>query len=43
MTDIAGSHLSMMSEPGVTQLVEGLRREIEALDDKPLRPQTRAA
>ncbi|MDP3759618.1 MAG: SDR family NAD(P)-dependent oxidoreductase [Ramlibacter sp.] len=43
VTEIAGSHFSVMSEPGVSQLIEGLRREIEALDDKPLHPQTRAA
>jgi acyl transferase domain-containing protein/thioesterase domain-containing protein len=41
--DIAGSHFSMMAEPGVTELIEGLRREIEALDEKPLHPHTRAA
>jgi thioesterase domain-containing protein len=41
--DIAGSHFSMMAEPGVSQLIEGLRREIESLDEKPLHPQTRAA
>jgi thioesterase domain-containing protein/acyl carrier protein len=43
VTDIAGSHFSMLSEPGVSQLVEGLRREIEALDERPLHPRTRAA
>jgi hypothetical protein len=35
VTDIAGSHFSMMAEPGVTELIEGLRREIEALDGRP--------
>jgi len=43
VTDIAGSHFSMMDEPGVTELIEGLRKEIEALDEKPLHPNTRAA
>jgi thioesterase domain-containing protein/acyl carrier protein len=43
VTDIAGSHFSMMAEPGVTELIEGLRKEIEALDEKPLHPNTRAA
>jgi thioesterase domain-containing protein/acyl carrier protein len=33
VTDIAGSHFSMMAEPGVTELIEGLRKEIEALDE----------
>lgn len=43
VTDIAGSHFSMMAEPGVSQLIEGLRKELEALDEKPLHPRTRAA
>lgn len=38
VTDIAGSHFTMMAEPGVTELIEGLRKEIEALDEKPLQP-----
>jgi thioesterase domain-containing protein len=42
VTDIAGSHFSMMVEPGMSQLVEGLRRELEALDERP-HPRTRAA
>jgi thioesterase domain-containing protein len=33
VTSIAGSHFSMMAEPGVTELIEGLRKEIEALDE----------
>ncbi|HSV44191.1 MAG TPA: thioesterase domain-containing protein, partial [Ramlibacter sp.] len=32
VTDIAGSHFSLMSQPGLSQLVEGLRRELAALD-----------
>ncbi len=43
VTDIAGSHFSMMAEPGVTQLIEALRRELAAADEKPLHPQTRVA
>jgi len=34
VVDIPGSHFSMMSEPGVTQLVEGLRVEL-GLADRP--------
>jgi thioesterase domain-containing protein len=29
IVDIAGSHFTMMSEPGVSQLVEGLRQALE--------------
>jgi hypothetical protein len=29
----------MMAEPGVTELIEGLRKEIEALDERPLHPE----
>ncbi|HSH88539.1 MAG TPA: thioesterase domain-containing protein, partial [Ramlibacter sp.] len=43
VTDIAGSHFSMMAEPGVSELVEGLRRELAAADGRPVHPQTRAA
>ena len=41
--EIAGSHFSMMAEPGVSQLVEGLRQELALLDEKPLHPQSRVA
>jgi acyl transferase domain-containing protein/thioesterase domain-containing protein len=31
--EVAGSHLSMMSEPGVSQLIDGFRKELAALDE----------
>jgi thioesterase domain-containing protein len=34
VTEVSGSHFSMMSEPGVSQLVEGLRVEL-GLADRP--------
>ncbi len=43
VNDIAGSHFSMMSEPGVSQLIEGLRKELARVDEKPPRPHTRVA
>ena len=43
VTDISGSHFSMMAEPGVSELVEGLRRELAGADGRPVHPQTRAA
>jgi len=43
VTDIAGSHFSMMAEPGVSELIEGLRRELARAGDKPPRPRTRVA
>jgi thioesterase domain-containing protein/acyl carrier protein len=43
VTAIAGSHFSMMAEPGVSELVEGLRRELAGADGKPVHPKTRAA
>ncbi|MDB5875431.1 MAG: polyketide synthase-like protein [Ramlibacter sp.] len=43
VTDIAGSHFSMMAEPGVSELIEGMRKELSAADDKPVHPQTRVA
>jgi acyl transferase domain-containing protein/thioesterase domain-containing protein len=43
VTDISGSHFSMMAEPGVSELIEGLRRELKQLDGKPGAPKTRAA
>jgi thioesterase domain-containing protein/acyl carrier protein len=33
VTEINGSHFSLMSEPGVSQLVEGLRRALAAVED----------
>ncbi len=36
VTAIAGSHFSMMAEPGVSELVEGLRKELTRADGKPV-------
>ncbi len=33
VVETAGSHLSMMSEPGVSQLVEGFRKELAVLEN----------
>ncbi|MBG9390065.1 type I polyketide synthase [Caenimonas aquaedulcis] len=44
VTDIAGSHFSMMAEPGVSELIEGIRRELDRVDDHlPGAPKTRVA
>jgi hypothetical protein len=43
VNDIAGSHFSMMAEPGVSELIEGLRKELARADEKPHTPKTRAA
>ncbi len=32
LTEIAGSHFSMMSEPGVSEVIEAIRRELARLD-----------
>ncbi|MEJ6022289.1 type I polyketide synthase [Ramlibacter sp. PS4R-6] len=37
VTEVGGSHFSMMSEPGVSELIEGLRVEL-GLKDRPLEP-----
>lgn len=41
--DIAGSHFTMMAEPGVSELIEGLRRELARLDGEPTHPRTQVA
>ena len=40
ITRVAGSHLTMMSEPGVTQLIEGLRLELGLTEQRPAGLQT---
>jgi len=32
ITEIGGSHFSMMAEPGVSELIEAVRRELARLD-----------
>lgn len=38
VVDVAGSHLSMLSEPGVSQVIDGLRKELVLLDDPTGKP-----
>jgi thioesterase domain-containing protein/malonyl CoA-acyl carrier protein transacylase/acyl carrier protein len=38
VVDVAGSHLSMLSEPGVSQLIDELRKELVLLDDTTGKP-----
>jgi hypothetical protein len=42
ITTVSGSHLSMMAEPGVSELIEALKQEIHLLDllDGPTSPRT---
>jgi thioesterase domain-containing protein len=42
VTTIAGSHFSMMAEPGVSELIEALKKEIDLLDllDGPTSPRS---
>jgi thioesterase domain-containing protein/acyl carrier protein len=42
LTEISGSHFTMMAEPGVSELVEAFRKEL-ALLDEPRRPGTLVA
>jgi acyl transferase domain-containing protein/thioesterase domain-containing protein/acyl carrier protein len=43
VTAIAGSHFSMMAEPGVTQLIKALEKELALLDVHPESPHSKAA
>jgi len=38
VTEISGSHFSMMAEPGVSELIEAFRREIARLDGEQVAP-----
>jgi acyl transferase domain-containing protein/thioesterase domain-containing protein len=40
VTKITGTHLTMMSEPGVSQLIEGLRVELGLAERRPESPET---
>jgi acyl transferase domain-containing protein/thioesterase domain-containing protein/acyl carrier protein len=43
VTAIAGSHFSMMAEPGVSQLIKALEKELALLDAHPESPHSKAA
>ncbi len=43
VTRIAGSHFSMMAEPGVSQLIAAFRKELDLLDGDPKSPRSRVA
>jgi acyl transferase domain-containing protein/thioesterase domain-containing protein len=43
VTNIAGSHFTMMAEPGVSELVDAFRKELGMLDGHPQRPQSQLA
>ena len=43
VNEIAGSHVSMMAEPGLTELIEGFGKELARLDQSPENPRIRGA
>jgi thioesterase domain-containing protein/acyl transferase domain-containing protein len=43
VTEIGGSHFTMMAEPGVSELIEAFKKELARLDEHPQHPHTRAA
>lgn len=43
VTTIAGSHFSMMAEPGVSQLIAAFKKELDLLDGDPKPPRSRVA
>jgi acyl transferase domain-containing protein/thioesterase domain-containing protein len=43
VTPIVGSHFSMMAEPGVSQLIKALEKELALLDAHPESPHSKAA
>jgi len=43
VTRIAGSHFSMMTEPGVSQLIAAFRKELDLLGGDPKSPRSRVA
>ena len=43
VTAIAGSHFSMMAEPGVSQLIKALAKEVARLDEHPESARSKAA
>jgi thioesterase domain-containing protein/aryl carrier-like protein len=43
LTEIGGSHFTMMAEPGVSELIEAFRKELALLDEHPQHPRTQVA
>jgi len=43
VTTIAGSHFSMMAEPGVSELIAAFKKELDLLDGDPKPPRSRVA
>jgi thioesterase domain-containing protein/acyl carrier protein len=43
VTSIAGSHFSMMAEPGISELITAFRKELDRLDGDPKSPRSRLA
>ena len=43
VTTIAGSHFSMMAEPGVSELIAAFKKELDRLDGDPRPPRSRVA
>lgn len=43
LTEIGGSHFTMMAEPGVSELIDAFRKELARLDEHPQHPHTQVA
>lgn len=43
VTEIGGSHFTMMAEPGVSELIEAFKKELARLDEHPQHPRTQVA
>jgi thioesterase domain-containing protein/acyl carrier protein len=43
VTEIGGSHFTMMAEPGVSELIEAFKKELARLDEHPQHPHTQVA
>jgi thioesterase domain-containing protein len=43
VTSIAGSHFSMMTEPGISELIAAFRKELDLVDGDPKSPKSRVA
>jgi thioesterase domain-containing protein/acyl carrier protein len=43
VTEIGGSHFTMMAEPGVSELIDAFKKELALLDEHPQHPRTQVA
>jgi acyl transferase domain-containing protein/thioesterase domain-containing protein len=43
VTEIGGSHFTMMAEPGVSELIDAFKKELARLDEHPQHPHTQVA